>query len=62
MGSVIMGADPATSVVDGECRAHDHDNLFLATSGVMASATSAGCTLTLAALALRIADQARATL
>jgi glucose dehydrogenase len=60
MGSVVMGADATTSVVDGECRTHEHDNLFLATSGVMPSAGSAGCTLTLAALALRIADRARA--
>jgi len=62
MGGVIMGADPQTSVVDGDCRTHDHDNLYLATSGVMASAGSVNCTLTLAALSLRIADTVRASL
>jgi len=56
MGSVIMGRDPRDSVVDHECRTHDHDNLFLATSGVMASASSVNCTLTIAALSLHIAD------
>ncbi|MBB5192722.1 choline dehydrogenase-like flavoprotein [Silvimonas terrae] len=56
MGSVIMGQNPKDSVVDGDCRAHDHANLYLATSGVMASAGSVNCTLTIAALSLRIAD------
>jgi choline dehydrogenase-like flavoprotein len=56
MGSVIMGADPKDSVVDGDCRTHDHPNLFLATSGVMASAGAVNCTLTVAALSLRVAD------
>ena len=56
MGSVIMGQNPKDSVVDVDCRAHDHANLYLATSGVMASAGSVNCTLTIAALSLRIAD------
>ena len=57
MGTTIMGADPADSVVDADCRTHDHPNLFLATSGVMPSAASVNCTLTIAALALRLADK-----
>jgi choline dehydrogenase-like flavoprotein len=60
MGSVIMGADPHDSVVDGHCRTHDHENLHLATSGVMPVAGSVNCTLTIAALALRIADSLKA--
>lgn len=56
MGSVIMGSDPHHSVVDECCRTHDHENLYLATGGVMPSAGSVNCTLTIAALALRIAD------
>ena len=56
MGSVIMGADPKDSVVDGQCRTHDHENLFLATSGVMPTAGTVNCTLTLSALSLRLAD------
>jgi choline dehydrogenase-like flavoprotein len=57
MGTTIMGNDPADSVVDADCRTHDHRNLFLATSGVMPSAASVNCTLTVAALALRLADK-----
>jgi choline dehydrogenase-like flavoprotein len=60
MGSVIMGADPSDSVTDGDCRTHDHENLYLATTGVMPSAGSVNCTLTLAALSLRIADTLKA--
>lgn len=62
MGSVIMGDDPRNSVVDRDCRTHDHENLFLATSGVMPSAGSVNCTLTLAALALRVAETVRRAL
>jgi choline dehydrogenase-like flavoprotein len=60
MGSVIMGADPKDSVVDATCRTHDHENLYLATTGVMPSAGSVNPTLTLAALCLRIADTLKA--
>jgi choline dehydrogenase-like flavoprotein len=60
MGSVIMGASPHDSVVDGHCRTHDHENLYLATTGVMPSAGTVNCTLTLAALSLRLADTLRA--
>jgi choline dehydrogenase-like flavoprotein len=56
MGSVIMGADPADSVVDGDCRTHDHDNLFLATTGVVPAAGVINPTLTGVALSIRLAD------
>ncbi len=56
MGSTIMGADPGNSVVDGDCRAHDHENLFLATTGVIPAGGVVDPTLTGAALALRLAD------
>ena len=29
MGGTIMGANPADSVTNGDCGAHDHDNLWL---------------------------------
>ena len=57
MGTTIMGTHPEDSVVDADCRTHDSPNLFLATSGVMPSAAAVNCTLTLAALALRLADK-----
>jgi choline dehydrogenase-like flavoprotein len=56
MGTLIMGNDPRDSVVDKELRSHDHPNLFIASSGVMASAGTVNCTLTLSALAMRLAD------
>jgi choline dehydrogenase-like flavoprotein len=59
-GTVSMGNDPNDSVVDTDCRAHDHNNLFIASSGVMPTVGSVNCTLTIAALALRIADKLEA--
>jgi choline dehydrogenase-like flavoprotein len=56
MGGCIMGSDPATSVVDADCRSHDHDNLFLPGGGAMPSGTASNSTLTMAALALKAAD------
>jgi choline dehydrogenase-like flavoprotein len=55
MGTVIMGDDPKDSVVNGECRTHDHDNLFLATTGVMPASAANNPTVTGCALALRSA-------
>lgn len=56
MGGCIMGSEPATSVVDPDCRAHDHPNLFLPGGGAMPSATASNSTLTMTALALKAAD------
>ncbi|ATA21642.1 choline dehydrogenase-like flavoprotein [Gibbsiella quercinecans] len=56
MGTVIMGSNPADSVVDADCRTHDHPNLFLATTGVMPTSATVNPTLTGIALALRMAD------
>jgi choline dehydrogenase-like flavoprotein len=56
MGSVIMGADPADSVVDGDCRSFDHPNLFLATTGVIPASGVINPTLTGVALSIRLAD------
>lgn len=56
MGSVIMGSDPKNSVVNGDCRTHDHDNLFLATTGVIPASGVINPTLTGVALSIRIAD------
>jgi len=56
MGTVIMGDNPKDSVVDGDCRTYDHDNLFLATTGVIPAAGVVNPTLTGIALAIRVAD------
>jgi choline dehydrogenase-like flavoprotein len=56
MGTCRMGSDPRTSVVDANCRAHQHHNLFLAGSSVFPTCGTANPTLTLSALALRCTD------
>ncbi|WP_342628218.1 GMC family oxidoreductase [Nguyenibacter vanlangensis] len=60
MGGVIMGNDPKDSVVDGDCRAHDHPNLWLPGGGAMASASVVNTTLSMAALGLKAADSIQA--
>jgi glucose dehydrogenase len=56
MGTTIMGTDPAKSVVDKDCRAHDHPNLFILGSSVFPTSSTANPTSTIAALALRAAE------
>jgi choline dehydrogenase-like flavoprotein len=55
-GTVRMGSDPASSVVDAFGRAHDHENLFICGTGVMPTAATMNSTLTAVALALRTAE------
>ncbi len=55
MGTVRMGADPATSVVDPFARVHQLDNVVVADSSVFVTSSGYGPTLTLAALAARTA-------
>jgi choline dehydrogenase-like flavoprotein len=56
MGSCIMGADPTNSVVDVDCRAHDHHNLFLPGGAAMTTGGCGNSTVTMVALAMRAAD------
>src|SRR5665213_3854171 len=56
VGTTIMGNDPRDSVVDVACRSFDHQHLFIASGAVMASVSTFNITLTIAALALRVAD------
>jgi choline dehydrogenase-like flavoprotein len=55
IGTARMGTDPATSVVDADCRVHGLDNLFVAGSAVFPTSSQANPTLTAVALALRLA-------
>lgn len=57
MGTCRMGNDPQASVVDAQCRAHDHPNLFILGSSVFPTVGSPNPTLTLAALSLRAAQE-----
>ncbi|MGH8042371.1 MAG: GMC family oxidoreductase [Rudaea sp.] len=58
-GTLSMGDDPATSVVDGFGRTHDHENLFICSTGIMPTAATMNSTLTAVALALRTVDHIR---
>ena len=56
MGTCRMGADPKLSVVDAQSRTHDHRNVFIVGSSVFPTVGSPNPTLTIAALALRAAQ------
>jgi len=55
VGTVRMGTDPGSSVVDPQGRMHDVENLVVADSSVFVSSAGYGPTLTLVALAARAA-------
>ena len=55
-GTARMGTDPATSVVDVFCRAHDHPNLFVVDASFLPTSAAVNPALTIAAQALRTAD------
>jgi len=56
MGGTRMSADPARGVVDADCRVHGYANLYVAGSSVFSTSGWANPTLTIVALALRLAD------
>ena len=56
IGTARMGSDPRTSVVDVNCRVHGIDNLYIASAATFATSSQANPTLTVVALALRLAD------
>ena len=55
LGTTRMSSDPRHGVVDAQCRVHDVTNLFIAGSGVFPTAGHANPTLTIVALAIRLA-------
>lgn len=56
MGTTRMSVDPAQGVVDADCRVHDTSNLYIAGSSVFPTSGLVNPTLTLTALAIRLAD------
>jgi choline dehydrogenase-like flavoprotein len=56
-GTVVAGSDPATSVLDPLCRAHDVENLYVVDAGFFPSSAAVNPALTIAAQALRVVDQ-----
>jgi len=59
MGTTRMSSDPRTGVVDPDCRVHGIDNLYMTGSSVFTTGGYANPTLTIVALALRLAEHLR---
>ena len=55
-GTARMGTDPATSVLDVNCRTHEIENLYVVDSSFFPSCASVGPALTVMANALRVGD------
>lgn len=56
MGTTRMGTAPNDSVVDVNCKVHGVKNLYIASASVFTTNSHANPTLTIVALALRLAD------
>jgi choline dehydrogenase-like flavoprotein len=59
IGTARMGTDPRSSVVNADCRVHDVDNLYIASAATFPTSSQANPTLTVVALALRLAAHLR---
>jgi choline dehydrogenase-like flavoprotein len=55
-GTARFGSDPATSVLNTDCRAHEVDNLYVADTSVFPSIGAVNPALTAMANALRVGD------
>lgn len=55
-GTCRMGADPRTSVLDSNCKAHDLDNLYVVDASCFVSSSAVNPSLTIIANAIRVAD------
>ena len=62
MGTTRMHNDPSLGVVDKNCRVHSIANLYVAGSSVFPTGGASNPTLTIVALALRLADHIKRTL
>lgn len=62
LGTTRMASEPARGVVDRDCRVFGVDNLYLAGSSVFPTSSYVNPTLTLVALALRLAEHLRGAL
>lgn len=61
-GTLRFGDDPATSVLDVHCRAHDVDNLYVTDASFFCSTGAVNPSLTIIANALRVGDHIAARL
>jgi choline dehydrogenase-like flavoprotein len=55
-GTMRFGVDPAQSVLDTNCRAHEIDNLYVTDASFFPSIGAVNPTLTIIANALRVGD------
>ncbi|HEX5782154.1 MAG TPA: GMC oxidoreductase, partial [Solirubrobacteraceae bacterium] len=55
-GTVRFGEDPASSVLDVDCRAHEVDNLYVVDTSFFPSSSAVNPALTAMANALRVGD------
>jgi choline dehydrogenase-like flavoprotein len=62
IGTTRMSEIPSQGVVDANCRIHDMVNLFVASSSVFPTSSHANPTVTIVALAVRLADHLKAIL
>jgi choline dehydrogenase-like flavoprotein len=62
LGTTRMATDERCGVVDENCRIHEAENLYVAGSSVFPSAGFANPTLTIVALAIRLADHLKRVL
>jgi choline dehydrogenase-like flavoprotein len=56
-GTAVAGTDPATSVLDRDCRAHEVENLWVIDGSFFPSSAALNPALTIAANALRVAPK-----
>lgn len=61
-GTMRFGHDPATSVLDADCRVHGLENLYVTDSSFMPTSNGVNPSLTIAANALRVADAIAASM
>ena len=61
-GTARFGDDPATSVLDRDCRAHEVDNLYVVDTSFFPSIGAVNPALTVMANALRVGDHLLARL
>lgn len=62
LGTTRMHRDPTKGVVDENCRVHELENLYIAGGSIFPTGGYANPSLTIVALALRLADHLKSTL
>ena len=60
-GTIRFGTDPTTSALDTMCRAYDHENLYVVDASFLPTSAAVNPALSIAAMALRVADHLRRT-